>query len=176
MRLTCFIGILALAASVAAPASAATSSPSRTQGLAELDAVDVRATKLYELRMAMNAVEEQFYARYNALNERREFDIRCHQVRRTGTLLDERECVPRIVENVRADEAQEVQDTIDRNEATEAQAPARPLAGRLILATYTPEYEANMRQIMRGDLKLRSLVKEWEKLQAKYEEVRRRKN
>lgn len=85
--------VLALASMVFAPVAAAALADSgpATDNLDEI-IVHGRWAALDELRNEMAQLEDRFFARYNALNPRKRFDVHCDVAARTGTRLERRSC------------------------------------------------------------------------------------
>lgn len=69
----------------------------------EIVVSSVRLDDPAEVRKALSAAEDRFYARYNELNGDDEYDVSCRSVVQTGKRLAERTCEPRFVEEVKRD-------------------------------------------------------------------------
>src|SRR3982751_3474558 len=88
-----WISIVMAATWLAAPlCGAAQRAATATASSQESEEVVVRGTRLYELRAAIIAAEDRFYARYNELNKVDDFDIECTVEAPTGTRFKQRTC------------------------------------------------------------------------------------
>jgi len=143
-----------------------------TEAGTEVDEVVVRGQRLYEMRAAIVAAEDKFFARYNDLNSIDEFDIDCRQLKRTGSISERRACFPRIVEQATTDEAKAFYDAwlqIAGHNRPRADDP------HALLARKSGEYRLNMQKLLRGNADLRALVREQEHLQKRYDAERNRR-
>jgi hypothetical protein len=128
-----------------------------------MEEVLVRGTRLYELRAAIIAAEDRFYARYNEINPIDDYDIDCNQVKRTGTNFQTRRCAPRLLDKVLAADAREVLQAMQEGREKRGEDPTVTLTRR------NGEYKANMLQLLRDDRQLRALVRDRDKAQERYD-------
>jgi hypothetical protein len=70
-----------------------------------LDEVEVRGTRLWELRAAVIEAENRLFARYNDLNRDDDFDVSCHTDAPTGTRFLRRYCWTRLREREEQNDA-----------------------------------------------------------------------
>jgi hypothetical protein len=66
-------------------------------------------------RKALIEAEDRFHARFNALNTDHRFDIVCHEEAATGTLIRQRNCGARAIEDDTHEEAQRLLSTVQGN-------------------------------------------------------------
>jgi len=92
-----------------APASAAAAEVS------EIDEIVVRGTRLSELRAAIVEAEDRFYARYNEINEIRDFDINCIMDADTGQKKKFRRCRTQLEVRARTEEADDIITDLQRH-------------------------------------------------------------
>ena len=128
-----------------------------------MEEVIVRGTRLYELRAAIVAAEDKFFARYNDLNTIDDFDIDCNRVQITGTKFQKRRCAPRLLDKVLASDARETLEAMQDGRQKRGEDPDA------ILARHSGEYKENMLKILRNDPQLRALVRDREKAQERYD-------
>ena len=134
----------------------------------EMEEVEIRGTRLYEMREAIIKTEDRFFARYNELNKIQEFDIVCNKRASTGTVISQRVCRTRAVDTAQSDEARSLLlDVVQDGGSSHA-----PEASQVLLAK-EPEYEANMLKILNSDRELKKLVKEHERLEQRYAKARK---
>ena len=101
-------GIVMICCCVAGPlCEAAQPAPDASATTDITDEVLVRGTRLRELKAAIVAAEDRFYARYNELNKVDAFDIECATDAHTGTKLKQRRCLTRLQLEARARNALE---------------------------------------------------------------------
>lgn len=129
----------------------------------ELDEVVVRGTKLWQMREAILNAEKRFYALYNELNADDDFDVHCDMEAPLGTRLESRVCRVAYVADAQADFAQAL--------LAGYEAP-RP---EIVALERANEYRAAALKVINSDKRLLKLVKERERLEAKYLEERRKR-
>jgi hypothetical protein len=156
-------GLVATLAYAAAPAVMGQGVPVPQTGktpapenLEELDEATVEATKLWQMREKMVALEEQFYALYNDLNKDDDFDVHCAREAPLGTRLKKRVCRIEYYENAQADEAQALLGGYSAPPAD------------LVLLTRYPDFSKAMLGIINSDPRLRKLVRQREDLEKRY--------
>lgn len=153
----------ASAASSAAVPGSAISSAADTPPRQELGEVVVRGTRLWQMRAAILEAEQRFYARYNELNTRDEFDVHCASEAPLGTRLKQRVCRVAFIRDAQADYAQAL---FTGGVAQDSQ---------LVELERRDEYHAHALAVINGDRRLRALARERERLQQRYEEERRKR-
>jgi hypothetical protein len=107
MKPLCVIVLVALAA----PAFAQTAAPAPAPQVAGADEVIVRGRTGNRLRVEIERVENAVYERFNALNNRDEFDIVCMNEAPVGSRMPVRECLPKFALTA---ERRAAQDTLRR--------------------------------------------------------------
>ncbi|MET0280379.1 MAG: hypothetical protein ABW278_04545 [Steroidobacteraceae bacterium] len=126
------------------------------ENLEELDEATVEATKLWQMREKMVALEERFYALYNDLNKDDDFDVHCAMEAPLGTRLKKRVCRIEYFENAQAEEAQALLGGY-----------SAPPADLVLMSRY-PDFTKTMLGLINGDPRLRKLVREREALEKRY--------
>ncbi len=149
--------------------------PDQIQDDVILDEISVQGYRLSRLRQEIVEAEDRFFALYNDLNTRDEFDIVCQTVQHTGTIMKSRSCFPRIVEIATGAEAEAFADAIDRNSSGDKAARPRATPASVVLAAKSPEYKDNILRLLRKHPELRALVSERDALQRRYDKVRKSK-
>lgn len=83
----------------------------------ELDEVVITARKdsLKSLGMALIEAEDRFYERWNTLNDDDGMDILCRVEAPTGSRVDRRRCMPRLVDDLTRIEAMDLLGSTERN-------------------------------------------------------------
>jgi hypothetical protein len=129
-----------------------------------LDDVEVRAARLRidELRREMEHLEDQIYARYNAVNVIARFDVVCSAYARTGTRLIRRYCRPVFEDEAKTEEGrvafearQQIHDS--QKSAGSVRLPDSPVPK--ILAQM-PAFQRHMRKIMAQDPQLMMMLRQ----------------
>ena len=156
-----------------------------------LDPVIVKGKRggLAEMRQEMVQLEERFFARYNELNTRDEFDTHCHQEARLGTRFERRYC--RAVFEAEAFEKEA------RDFALFAQRSTSPDGSPVMLASpegrrlppvwggppapaimdmepLRKEYRANMVSVVSKHPELIEMARQRSEMEAQYEDARRK--
>jgi hypothetical protein len=141
-----------------------------------LDEAAVQGYRLLDLRTAMVEAESRFYARYNELNSRDEFDIECEEYRGIDTNFIERHCHTRAWKEAAHQESIAVYDAIDR-QSNDGDSGARPrfLPANLALQALFPEYKDNLLQLLSRHPDLRRLADERQQLGKRYDTERRKR-
>lgn len=145
------------------PAAAAGPEQPSAERLEELEEARVKATKLWQLREQMVALEERFYALYNELNTDNDYDVHCKVEAPMGTRLKQRVCRIAYHEDALAAEAQGF-----------VGGYYVPPANMVLLNRY-PEYQKKALAVINSDARLRRLVREREQLEKRYEAERKRR-
>lgn len=150
---------------------------SSTDATTSLDEVVVsgRSSQLDDLRQEIVQAEDQFYARFNELNQDDRFDVHCTMEAPTGSRLERRYCRAGLetrafqTEGVRHQQA--MQHTYDEqfpqpwNPPEPAAASIQPLRAR---------FRATMLEITRNDAQLIDLLRTRAKLAQRYEQLRKK--
>lgn len=155
--------MLASIASVPAAQPVSPLGSSQSEELEELDEAKVKATKLWQMREKMVALEEQFYARYNELNKNDDFDVHCAMEAPLGTRLKKRVCRIEFYEDAQAREAQAFLD-----------GSVAPSADSVMLER-RDEFTKAMLGVINSDTRLRKLIREREELEKRYIAERKRR-
>lgn len=161
------IACCALAAGSAAPAA----EEATVAASAELDEVAVVGKSLRKLQREAIAAEDRFYQRFNQLNTRDEFDIRCEKEKATGTLVPQRQCRIQFLTEAGAIDGQAFYRGLTA--ASAASGVNTPLA------TLWPEWELRreeyrqtVRELVEQDAGLRALAVEWGRLLLQIEQAK----
>lgn len=160
---------LPLAAQAEFPARTEVAAPQDIFAVSSLDELVVTGEreKITAARKALVEADDRFYEVFNAGNDNHDFDMLCHVEARTGTLIRQRVCTPRIVE-----------------EGTQAEAARLYLAteGNVMLtdpesirANALVEMKKRMLERLKKDPELRRALLERAKLQQHYETLRKKK-
>jgi hypothetical protein len=140
------------------PAAASPMSPG-TEPLAEVEITGTRA-RLREMREEIVRLEDKFYQRFNELNTDDQYDVHCNMEQPTGTLLKYRVCRPEFVSTATSEEAKGFLGGY-------SVAPAN----MVIMAKY-PDFEKQALSVINKDRGLRSLIRERDAVEARYENLR----
>lgn len=146
---------------LAMAAHAANSSSEQT-----LDEVIIIAERMepWELRSKLIELEDRFYERFNAINDRDEYDVNCIVTASTGTNLKHRECRP--VFEARAIQKQATEMFLVRQDVQYFGTRAVRLHGDLGMPAIAeievirPRYRAHMVSLVQGDETLQELLKQ----------------
>jgi len=125
--------------------------------------INARRESLGHLRLEIVRLEENFYAKYNELNEDDQYDIHCGRVTPTGSALKRRECQPVFVD--RAMEAQ-VQGGLRGY-------PVQPASS--VINRKWPDFEKTLVDAIRAHPELQKLAGAHATMQQHYEAVRKLK-
>lgn len=159
-----------------APAQATTvTPPAAAASPTEItEEVVVRGTRLYELRAAIVAAEDKFFARYNELNKVDDFDIQCSVTAPTGSKLKERGCLTKMQLRAQSDQAREFVQMLQDQAAGLSGTPPITDPNTVFLARYE-DYKENMLYLLKMNPELRRLVREREDAEKRYNEERKRR-
>jgi hypothetical protein len=122
---------------------------------------------LHAARRAVADAEDRFYARYNAVNDDHAYDVLCRDRAPTGSLIERRICLPRLVEDAIEADTQRMMQT--SNGLTTVVAPD------LLHASVAPELKRRMLAQVKKDPELLRALLEHARLQQHYEALRKRK-
>jgi hypothetical protein len=144
-----------------------------------LDEVVITAKGLRELRDDVIEAEDRVYALYNELNKDEQFDIVCHQAVRTGMVMSERVCRPKLVEAATSEEARGFLEAVQANEQLRDAPDAGQLYrsrgpnANLVIASKKAQYTENVLRLLRESPRLRELASERDAAQNRYEKARK---
>jgi hypothetical protein len=136
--------------------------------------VVVRGTRLYELREAIVAAEDRFFARYNELNKVDDFDIECSVSAPTGSKLKQRGCLTKMQLKAQAAQGREFLQMVQDQAAGLTGSPPVSDPTAVFLARYD-DYKENMLYLLKMNPELRRLVHEREEAEKRYNEERKRR-
>lgn len=159
----CLLLTLQMSAGAHAAEGSAPLGLSRSEELDELDEARVKATKLWQMREKMVALEEQFYARYNELNKDNDFDVHCAMEAPLGTRLKKRVCRIQFFEDAQAEEARAF---LDGSVVQSAD---------MVTLQRKDEFKVAMLAVINSDNQLRKLIREREELEKRYIAERKRR-
>jgi hypothetical protein len=148
----------------------------------QLDEAIVRGKKIRaaELRRQMVELEDQFFAKYNELNDEDEFDVHCHREARIGSRLLRRTCRGVYEDNARQEEGREaflIRQEF-QNQASVgapprlAASPPVPAADRIEVKR--PAFQANVRRVVGKSRVLSRMLRERAELTEEYNALRKR--
>lgn len=139
---------------------------------AQLDEVYVVGKKLREMEREVVKAEDRFYQRFNALNTNDDFDIHCRMDKATGTLIPQRQCSIKFLEDAGAIDAREF--LMGLTTGTSARGVNAPLAALVPQwVQRREEYRQTAKALLEKDPELLAMGTEWVRLQAQYERVRK---
>ena len=157
--------LLFVAASLMLPLCAANASaPSADEE--ELEQVHVYGSKedLWQLRQAIIEAENRFYERYNELNSNDDFDVKCRVEARTGTRLTTRTCRPLYQEDAVQEGAKQAVELRQGFQSYRGEAllgaTSPPVPAAIKILARRPEFERNMRNVVRKHPELTALLRE----------------
>jgi hypothetical protein len=167
-----------LAAASLCPAAQAPTPPASprtvTASSTETEEILVRGTRLYELRAAIIAAEERFYARYNELNKVDDFDIQCTVAAPTGSRLKQRTCQTKLQARAQQEQGREfLQMVQDQAAGGTGGMPPSTDPDSAFLARYQ-DYKENVLYLLKMNPELRRLVREREEAEKRYDTQRKR--
>lgn len=175
--------ILQATAHAAVPQAEPSATPAAAakKGNQELDEVVVRGTRLSELRSAIVKAEDRFYARYNEINQIRDFDIDCIMDAPTGMKKKFRRCRTHLEVRARTEEAGDILERLQRH--TSVVDGGDPVSARTVSIDIMSAYAGREEQFRQHFLKLvnthpelRALLNEREEAEARYERERARRS
>lgn len=129
----------------------------------DLDEVQVIGKKLYQLQRELVQAQDHFYALYNQLNTKRDFNIHCALEAPTGTRIRQRICRIQFLEEVETAQAQ----------ALLGIAPSGPTDPMLVWLLRQKEYRDNARALLLAHPELRNLAQQWQQAQTDYDTARK---
>ena len=157
-----------------------------------IDEIVVRGARLRDLRAAIVAAQDRFYARYNDVNQADEFDIDCAEDIHTGQRIPQRRCFTKVQREAMAQNGREVVEMFQHQAmsvlavpgllASEPGPTGMTAAGRppntdpqvVWLARYA-EYRQNMLYLLKAHPDLERMARDAEKAQRRYDgEYKRR--
>jgi hypothetical protein len=143
--------------------------PSDIAKVKDLDEIIVsgNSKSLQAARQALVEAEDRFYARYNATNPDRAYDMLCHEEAPTGTLIRKRYCQPRLVEDVLQADAQRM--------VTGTSGSIVGIEPELLRAKALVEIKRRLKDRVAKDPELLKALLERAKLQVHYEALRKEK-
>jgi hypothetical protein len=140
-----------------------TTATARPEANEPLDEIIVRGTRLWQMRKAITDVDDQFFARYNEINKKHDFDVHCAMEAPLGTRLEERVCRAAFQEKAEQEWARAL---------LVGPAAIPPEVVRLLRQD---EYRENLLAVVRADPQLMQLVRQREALGKKYEAARKKR-
>jgi hypothetical protein len=132
----------------------------------ELDRVDVYGSRpdLSKLREAIVEAEDRFYARYNDINAKDDFDIKCRVEASTGTRLIKRTCKPLYQEVAVQEGAKQAVELRQKFQSNGGYAllgsNSPPVPAAIIIMARRPEFEKNMRDVVQKHPELAVLLEQ----------------
>ncbi len=135
----------------------------RNETLEELDEVQVKGTKLWQMRERIVAAEERFFKLYNELNTEDDYDVNCAREAPLGTRLKSRICRVQYFEDAEAEYAQAM--------LTGGYAP-NP---QMVALERGDDYRKHALKVINSDPRLRKLIKEREELEQRYLKERKKR-
>ena len=140
--------------------------PSQVRELEEI-VIAGDSNSLFAARQAVVAAEDRFYARYNAVNEDHSFDMVCERYAPTGTLIERRVCLPRLVGDAIEANTQEM--------LRKSSGPVSIVAPELLHASAIGEMKRRMLAMVKKDPELLRALLERARLQQHLDALRQRK-
>jgi hypothetical protein len=138
------------------------------ESVEDLDEVSVTGKKLRVLEREAIEAEDSFYKRFNALNTRDDFDIRCRKEKTTGTNIPQRQCNVKFLEDAEAKDAQEFHmGLIAASAAIGVNTPNAVL--QPLWAQRREEYRQAARALLEKDPELMALANKWLRLREQYD-------
>jgi hypothetical protein len=137
----------------------------------ELDRVDIVGKTWRRLKREMTAAEDRFYRRFNELNTRDAFDIRCEMEKETGTRVPKRQCRIQFLVDAQAIDAQEFYRGLFNGWGVDSTFAAVNLQW----LRYREEYLQTARALLEKHAELLALATDWQRLQQQYERTRQRR-
>ena len=132
----------------------------------ELEQVHVYGSKeeIWQLRQAIIEAENRFFERYNDLNTNDDFDVKCRVEARTGTRLPTRTCRPLYQEDAVQEGAKQAVELRQRFQSlgggAQLGATSPPVPAGIKIMARRPEFERNMRNVVRKHPELTALLQE----------------
>jgi hypothetical protein len=171
-------------------AVAAASASTRDGSLNEV-VIEARRARLTEMRQEMIRLEDSFYARYNELNTRDDFDVHCAEETRAGSRLEKRFCKAVYESKAIEDESRGYLIYLQRespgpggspNPGGRAAQPSQPpptmggppVPAIVFIEAKRPEFRRNIAELTRSNPELMQLLKDRDQLQKRYDATRRK--
>ncbi len=129
----------------------------------DLPEVEVVGKRLYQLQKAIIQTEDKFLARYNELNQDRDFDVHCRQEAPAGTRIQKRICRVHFYELAEEEWA--------RYQLDPSNYYAPP--PDLVALQRADEYQRKALAVINSDTELRRLLRAREALEKKYYAARK---
>lgn len=149
----------------------------RTEAITPVDVTQVKAldeivvggdrNSLSAARKAVVEAEDRFYARFNAINDDPAYDMRCSRRAPTGSLVERRVCLPRLVDDAIEANTQEMLRTTG--------GPVYVVPPETLYASAIPEQKRRMLALLKKDPELLRALLERARLQQHYDELHKRK-
>jgi hypothetical protein len=144
--------------------------------------VEARRTRLTELRNEMIRLEDEFYARYNELNDNDDFDIHCAREAKVGTRLERRYCRAVYENEILAVEGRDYHIDLLRccdlstpiPAGTERPPPQPPVPAIVLIEARKPDFRKTMVQVTTEHPELAQLLRERAEAAQRYEATRRK--
>lgn len=179
MRISALLPALILLSHGIAPVAAASTPPEST--LDEL-VVEAKRTRLTELRNEMIRLEDEFYSRYNELNENDDFDIRCTREAKVGTRLERRYCRAVYENQILADEGRDYHLDLLRccdlstpvPKGAERPPAQPPVPAIVLIEARKQDFRKTMVQVTSSHLELAELLRQRAEAAQRYEATRRK--
>lgn len=138
-----------------------------SERLQRLDSVDVVGTRtLAQLSAEIDRLEDHFYERYNQLNTKREFDIHCGRIVRTGTKLSSRTCRASFEDQALQEEGSQAYNFaqyLQEQHAMKIPNPrlpgAPPIPAITRIQARTSDFRENLRQVVSQHMELQEILK-----------------
>jgi len=145
---------LALAGRLSAATEPASSSTERV-----LEEVVIEGMAAWQLQQVILETEDRFFALYNELNDRNDFDVHCTLRAPTGTRLRQRSCNAVYFDRAQKDEARQFL------EGVSAHSP------RSIELLRGEEFRRHLLEVADGDSRLRKLLRDRDLLMKRYRAI-----
>lgn len=149
----------------------------RTQAITPVDVMQVQALdeiivggdrdSLSAARKAVVEAEDRFYARFNAINDDHAYDMRCSVRAPTGSIVERRVCLPRLVDDAIEANTQEILRTTS--------GPVYRVPPEVLYASAMPEMKRRMLTLLKKDPELLRALLERTRLQQHFDELHKRK-
>ena len=144
----------AAAAPVVAPPDI-TTAPAKSDE--QVEEIIVQGSRLWQMHKAITDADDRFFARYNEINKKHDFDVHCGMEAPLGTKLKQRICRPTFQEKAEEQWARSLLD------GTAANPP------EVVRVAREDEYRKNLLDVVRGNPELMKLLRQRDALEKKYE-------
>jgi hypothetical protein len=153
-----------------------------TEGTLDELVVEAKRTRLTELRNEMIRLEDEFYARYNELNENDDFDISCAREARVGTRLERRYCRAVYENEIMAVEGRDYHIDLLRccdtstpiPKGTERPPAQPPVPAIVMIEARKPDFRKTMVTVTSAHPELTELLRQRAEAAQRYEATRRK--